>query len=197
MRESAKHVAAFALQSEHIKQLHNTVETGNAVLLGHLTNSTLLEPATATRTQQTSLITTGASNTERQKRNKSYRLRVNLPRWFVNCVWELGVHQADGVWTTQIWPVNVRPSSAVVFDYVSSGDVEAVRELLQSGKLSMRDYRDGHYKEESLFEVSITYTTTQRANQAYSKFCRLQPRADISRFAGSCYSRAHCSIGMK
>jgi hypothetical protein len=197
IRESARHAAAFALQSEHIKQIHNTVETGNAVLLGHLTNSTLLEPPTATRTQQTSVITTGASNTKRQKRNKSYRLRVNLPRWFVTCVWELGVHEADGVWTTQIWTVNVRPRHAVVFEYVRSGDVEAVRELRQSGKLSMRDYRDGQYKDESLFEVSITYTTTQKANQAYSKFCRLQPRADISRFAGSCYNRARSSTAMR
>jgi hypothetical protein len=197
MRESAKHAAAFALQSEHIKQLHNTVETGNAVLLGHLTNSTLLEPATVTRTQQTSVITTGASNTKRQKRNKSYRLRVILPRWFVNCVWELGVHEADGVWTTQIWTVNVRPRHAVVFEYVRSGDVEAVRELLQSGKLSMRDFRVGHYKDESLFEVSITYTTTQKAYQAYSKFCRLQPRTDISHFAGSCYNRARSSTAMR
>jgi hypothetical protein len=160
MRESAKHVAAFALQSEHIKQLHNTVETGNAVLLGHLTNSTLLEPATATRTQPESVLTAGSTRHRRQRRNKSYRLRICLPRWFVNCVWELAVHEADGVWTTQIWPVNVRPSSAVVFDYVSSGDVTVVRELLQSGRLSMRDHMPFEDENLSIFDVSVGHITT-------------------------------------
>jgi hypothetical protein len=123
MRESAKHAAAFALQSDHIKQLHSTVVTGNAALLGHVLNSNLLEPAASTQTQQTSVIRTGASEPKRQKRDKSYRLRVSLPPWFLNCVWELGIHQADGVWTAQIWPINVRPRSALVFDYVRSGDV--------------------------------------------------------------------------
>lgn len=161
MRESTKHAAAFALQSEHIRRLHNTVETGNAVLLGHMTNSTLLEPATSTRTQQKSVVTADSTKPRRQKRDRSYRLRVSLPRWFVNRVWELGVHESDGVWTTQIWPVNVRPDSAVVFDYVRSGDLEVVRGLLQSGQLSMRDHsRGGEFGDESLFEVSIAHTTT-------------------------------------
>lgn len=64
------------------------------------------------------------------------------------------MHEADGVWTTQIWPINVRPGSAVVFDYVSSGDVEAVRELLRSGNLSLRDYMHHGTRNHSLFEVS-------------------------------------------
>jgi hypothetical protein len=158
MRESAKHAAAFALQSEHIKQLHNTVVTGNAALLGHVLNSNLLEPAASTHTKLTSVIKTGASKLKRQKRDRSYRLRVSLPHWFSNCVWELGVHQADGVWSAQIWPINVRPESAVVFDYVKSGDVEAVRELLQSGQLSMRDHasRGRNYRSRSLPEVITT-----------------------------------------
>jgi hypothetical protein len=100
-----------------------------------------------------------ASEPKRQKRDKSYRLRVSLPPWFLNCVWELGIHQADGVWTAQIWPINVRPGSALVFDYVRSGDVEAVRELLQSGQLSMRDYACQGRLNRSLPEVSITKST--------------------------------------
>jgi hypothetical protein len=194
MRESAKYAAAFALQSEHMMQLHNTVTTGNAAVLGHLTNSHILEPVASAQTQQTSMIRAGAT----KKRNKSYRLRISLPSWFVNCVWELGVHEADGVWTTQIWTVNVRPSTAVVFEYVKFGDVEAVRELLQSGQLSMRDHsRHEKFGDESLFEVSLTYTTTHNANQAYSSFCRLQPHTENSRFAGSCYKKAQCFIGMR
>jgi len=156
MRESAKHAAAFALQSKHIKQLHNTVETGNAALLGRITNSNPSGPAASAQTQQTAMIRAGAN----KKRNKSYRLRVSLPRWFINCVWKLGVHEADGVWTTQVWTVNVRPSSAVVFDYVKSGDVKVVRELLQSGGLSMRDHISHRYGDSSIFDVSVAHEVT-------------------------------------
>jgi hypothetical protein len=65
------------------------------------------------------------------------------------------MHEADGVWTTQIWPVNVRPRSALVFECVESGDVKAVRNLLQSGQLSIRDHKSGVSKDLSLFEVSF------------------------------------------
>lgn len=156
MRESAKHAAAFALQSEHIKQLQNTVTTGNAALLGHLSNSNILEPVASVQTEQTSMIRGGTT----RKPNKSYRLRVSLPRWFTNCVWELGVHEADGVWTSQIWTVNIRPGSAVVFDYVNTGDVKVVRELLQSGRLSMRDHISLEDKNMSIFDVSVAREST-------------------------------------
>lgn len=162
MRESAKHAAAFTLQSEHIKQLHNTVETGNAVLLGHMNNSALLAPAAVFQKQQNSLDRAGAARPSRSKRDRSYRFRVSLPRWFVNCVWELGVHEADGVWTTQIWPVNVRPDCAVVFEYVRSGDVEAVRELLKSRQLSLRDHMRRWDGDLSLFEVTSLDRTRLR-----------------------------------
>lgn len=98
---------------------------------------------------------------------------MGLPRWFVNCVWELGVHEADGVWTTQIWPVNLRPSSSVVFDYVASGDVEAVRELLRSGHLSVRDQAQDEYEDMSIFEVGNTHKTTQSHKQAYMYFFKM------------------------
>jgi hypothetical protein len=163
MREGAKHAAAFALQSEHIKRLHNTVVVGNAALLGHVLNSNLLEPPAATQTHQNFLSKNDATRPRASKRGRSYRMRVSLPRWLVNCVWELGVHQADGVWAAQIWAVNLRPESALVFDYVRSGDVEAVRELLQSGQLSMRDHACfGGIYNCSLPEVSITKSTVHR-----------------------------------
>jgi hypothetical protein len=191
LRESAKHAAAFALQSEHIKQLHRTVETGNAALLGHITNLNLLVPAASTQTQQTSMMRAGTAETKRQKRNKSYRLRVSLPRWFMNCVWELGVHEADGVWTTQIWTVNVRPYQAVVFDYVRSGDVEAVRELLQSGQLSMRDHEHYGSRSRSLFEVSTSHSEPWPSKLTV---CRWQPQKEDLSCADFCYKRALCSI---
>lgn len=193
MRESAKNAAAFASQSEHIKQLHKTVESGNAALLGHITSSNLLEPAISTRTQHDSVIRAGDTTTKRPKRNKSYRLRVSLPRWFVNCVWELGVHEADGVWTTQIWSVNVRPRTAVVFDYVKSGDVEAVSELLQSGQLSMRDHMHSGagFRHSSLLEVGLPRRTARITSKLTR--CRWQPTKGSSSSAGFCYKRARYS----
>jgi hypothetical protein len=160
MREHVEQAAAIALQSElqteHFEQLQETVEAAKAVFLGRTTNQTLSESSGSTQAQNTVAVRSGARRPRRSKRDRSYRLRVSLPHWFVNCVWELGLHEADGVWTTQIWSVNVRPSTAVVFEYVQSGDVEAVRELLQSGQLSIRDHMDCglHFPQMSLFEVS-------------------------------------------
>ena len=49
--------------------------------------------------------------------------------------------------------MNVRPTSAVVFEYVENGDVDAVRELLHSRKLSLRDHMHSWDGDLSLFEV--------------------------------------------
>lgn len=77
----------------------------------------------------------------------------------MSCVLECGVRESEGVWTAQIWPVNVRPESAVVFDYVRSGDVEAVRGLLQSGQLTMRDHAHLAERNLLLLEVSLELKT--------------------------------------
>ena len=153
----ANQAAAFAtqreLQIEHFRQLKEAVEEAKAAFFGQVTNPTPMGSAVVVQTQQTSIARTDAAKSSRSRRDRSYRLRVSLPRWFVNCVWELGVHEADGVWTTQIWPVNVRPESAVVFEYVEDGDVEAVDKLLHSRQLSLRDHMRSWDGDLSLFEV--------------------------------------------
>jgi hypothetical protein len=157
MREHANQAAAFArqreLQIEHFKQLQETFEAAKAAFQGQIANPAHLEPPAVTQAQHDSAARTAVTESRRHKHDRSYRVRVSLPRWFVNCVWELGVYETDGVWTTQIWPVNVRPTSAVVFEYVENGDVEAVRGLLHSRKLSLRDHMHSWDGDLSLFEV--------------------------------------------
>jgi hypothetical protein len=160
MREHANQAAAFArqreLQIEHFKQLQETFEAAKAAFQWQIANTALPEAPAVTQIQQDSAARTAVTTPRRQKRDRSHRLRVSLPRWFVNCVWELAVHEADGVWTTLFLPVNVRPHGAVVFDYVEAGDVDAVRDLLDSDRLSLRDQRYSNYRQdESLFDVSL------------------------------------------
>lgn len=160
MREHANQAAAFArqreLQIEHFKKLQETFEAAKAAFQGQIANPALLEPPAVTQAQHDSAARTAVTESRRHKHDRSYRVRVSLPRWFVNCVWELGVHEADGVWTTLFLPVNVRPHGAVVFDYVEAGDVDAVRDLLDSDRLSLRDHRYSDYRQdESLFDVSL------------------------------------------
>jgi hypothetical protein len=168
MREQ---VAAFAiqrqLQIEHFKQLQESFEAAKAAFLGQTAIQSRPELADPPQTQQALVVRVGTPNSNRPKRDRSYRLRVSLPRWFVHCVWELGAHEEDGVWKTVFWPVNLRPKSAVAFDYVKSGNVEAVRKLLQSRHLSIRDHMYHWGRNMSLFDVSLTRKMAQMAKQAY------------------------------
>lgn len=47
---------------------------------------------------------------------------------------------AGSGWQIQLQPVNYRPPSSFAFEVVRSGNVRAVRKLLDSGRLSVRDY---------------------------------------------------------
>lgn len=47
---------------------------------------------------------------------------------------------AGSGWQFQLQPVNYRPSGSFAFEVVRSGNVSAVRKLLDSGRLSVRDY---------------------------------------------------------
>ena len=65
------------------------------------------------------------------------------------------MHECDSVWTFQLSPINIRPAHTVAFDFVRAGDVGAVRELLRSRKLSVRDCEQTNNGVSTLLEVSI------------------------------------------
>ena len=74
-----------------------------------------------------------------QKRGPLRKIRIALPRYFTNCVWEFGLQEYGNGWAMQLQPINERPPESFVFDVVRSGRVPAVRSLLESGSLSMQD----------------------------------------------------------
>jgi len=74
-----------------------------------------------------------------QKRRPFHKIRIALPRYFTDCVWEFGLQEFGNGWVMQLHPINARPPDSFVFDVVRSGRVPAVRSLLESGSLSMQD----------------------------------------------------------
>jgi hypothetical protein len=67
------------------------------------------------------------------------------------------MHECDNVWTFQLSPINIRPAHTYVFDFVRAGDVEAVRDLLRSRKLSVRDCEETNRGVSTLLEVSLLH----------------------------------------
>jgi hypothetical protein len=143
MRESAKHAASFTFQSQKLERLQASVESGNTALIERVKAFATETMASRTEPVQQQKLDTdmGISRSSRGqgRRGRVHKCRLALPRWLVGCVWEFGVHERDSVWTFQLSPVNLRPAHTYVFDFVRAGDVEAVRELLKSRKLSVRD----------------------------------------------------------
>ena len=75
-----------------------------------------------------------------QKRGPLHKIRIALPRYFTNYVWEFGLQESGNGWAMQLHPINERPPESFAFDVVRSGCVSAVRALLESGSLSMQDH---------------------------------------------------------
>ena len=156
MRQHTQQAATAALHSERLSRLQDTLESGNSQLLGHVT-------ALAHREKKPSSfrLDLGQQHTKpnRQlhkdpRRKKLYKFRLSLPRWFSESVWDFGMYVSEGSWAVYLQHMNIRPSEASIFEVVESGNVEAVRQLIQSGRLSFQDCADkaGHCA--SLLEVS-------------------------------------------
>jgi hypothetical protein len=152
MRQTAVHAAAATLHNDRMELLRNTVESGNAALMGQVTASQQL--ASRVAPHQRSIGATGRV-LERYRRGRTYKYRLALPRWFARNVWECIVHEANQGWTTQLYPINLRPKHTYAFDFVRRGDVKAVRELMRLGHLSVNDRVGFYWGEESLLEASI------------------------------------------
>jgi hypothetical protein len=142
MRQTA---TALALQSQHMDRLQDSIESGNATLIGHIANLSLsgTESADGPFARQTPTSAfdkdSDALGGRSTKRTKSRTYRMRLPNWLTDCVWEIAVHFSANVWTAKVYTVKIRPVHSLVFDAVRSGNLKVVRELLASGTLSLRD----------------------------------------------------------
>jgi hypothetical protein len=143
MRETAKHATTLTLQSQRLEHLQDSLESGNTALIGHLEklSGTRLTDGPLTHQDLTLAHDKGPDELRRKstKRTKAHTFRLGLPTWLVDCVWEFGVHASASVWSVQVYSINIRPQYSCVFEVVRRGNVKAVRELLASGQLSLRD----------------------------------------------------------
>jgi hypothetical protein len=145
--------AMAALHSERLSRLQDTLESGNSQLLGPVTalGHRDLEPSLLKPDLGQQQIKPKSLPHRQLRRKMVYKLRLSLPRWFSESVWDFGVYASEGTWTIHLRHMNARPWNAYVFDFVESGDVEAVRRLLQSGHLSFQDCSGST----NLLEVSL------------------------------------------
>jgi hypothetical protein len=194
MQQAAKHGAALSLQSQQLEKLQTSVESGNLALIGHITTLTSQGVIPSKTPVQCALsgheIPPKCSVRKRAKQGADYTFRLRLPRRLVNCVWEFGLYERDCVWTLQLKPINIRPASTYVFDFVRAGDVGAVRRLLESGQMSIHDRQTFKNGSRSLLEVSeihyhsrlravlLTVNRWQRvtATLSFADFCCRRPR---------------------
>lgn len=72
----------------------------------------------------------------------SRRYRIDMLRWFTNKVWDISLQTAAGDWQLNLRTWNVVPMGAPIFTLCSEGDLPGVRDLLSSGRATLRDRTD-------------------------------------------------------
>jgi len=121
-----------------LHSLKHTVQDGNAIILDRLAVSTIKEGSQDAVLSSSQALEVRKSHNH--KRRPLRKIRIALPRFFTDCVWEFGLQESENGWAMQLHPVNERPLKSPVFDVVRSGNVPAVRALLECGVLSMQDH---------------------------------------------------------
>jgi len=156
MRQHMQQAATAALHSERLSRIQDTLESGNSRLLGHVTALARreLEPSSL-RPDVRQRNTPQRPPRKGLKQKKVCEVRLSLPQWFSQSVWDLGMYASEGIWAIRLRQRNIRPSHAYVFEVVESGDIETVRQLLQSGHLSFQDCAGPLRWCKNLLEVSL------------------------------------------
>lgn len=156
MRQHMQQAANAALYSERLSRLQDTIESGNSQLLGHVTALAHREMDPPSPRLDLGQQYTRLKRPEHKglKRKKVYQVRFSLPRWFSESVWDFGLYVSEGTWALCLQQKNVRPWKTYTFKVVASGDIEAVRHLLQAGYLSFQDCADEAASCANLLEVS-------------------------------------------
>jgi hypothetical protein len=166
MRQAAKQASILTMHGQHIERVQSSVELGNRTLLERIADFAAQSDSNSSTASTSSarhhsdhdkvrLCATAMNLVKKKSQNdRSHRFHLPLPVWLVGNVWELGVRQCNGAWTFQLSPVNIRPRHTYVFDFVRAGDIEAVRELLRSGKLSVHDRDEIGINGNTLLEAS-------------------------------------------
>ncbi|KAH6646066.1 hypothetical protein BKA67DRAFT_663932 [Truncatella angustata] len=77
----------------------------------------------------------------RKRRNSKTHLQAGLkfPTWLCSQVWHLAVTRSQDRWSMHLRTVNVVPLNSPIFRYCHSGNLEAVRQLIEGGKATPLD----------------------------------------------------------
>ena len=144
LNEAARNAVLLTSQndalSSHILRLHShkdTVQNGNVMTLDHLTVSKCKDGSQDEVPCSSQALE--VRKPHNQKRRPLHKIRIALPRYFTDCVWEFGLQESGNGWVVQRHPINERPPDSFVFYVVRSGSVPAVRALFKSGSLLMQD----------------------------------------------------------
>lgn len=179
----------FATQNERLNSLERVVASGNLALLERIQapeSQQLVHVTEPTGPLRLALAPNDNKGRrtfdERQKRTWSCKVKVSLPLWLVNRVWEFGLREAEGGWTAQLHPIMMRPYNTYVFDFVYSGDVDTVRRLLSSGQLSVRDHSQDWDGPKNLLQVGVWCSPLQLHSANSSQLAASCGKTELCRF---------------
>lgn len=153
--------AQHTLLSSHEMRLQNldhTIRTGHAALMSKIGS---LEPVATGSSRPTSSSFALVRDPHQQPRatqQPSRKLRLKLPLWFTQTVWEFGTYTYGDGWVFQLRLVYIRSRATPAFAAVRAGNLEVVRKCLALGELSASDYEYSRFGEHrSLLTVSRWY----------------------------------------
>jgi hypothetical protein len=162
IREASDRLATTCAQhkllSSHemrLRDLDYTIQRGHAALMSKIGS---LEPVAAGSSQPTSSSFAPVRDQHQQlhaTQRPSRKLRLKLPPWFTQTVWEFGTYTCGDGWVFQLRLVNIRSRTTPAFAAVRAGNLEVVRTCLALGELSASDCEYSRFGEHrSLLTVS-------------------------------------------
>lgn len=149
---SIAQTSMLASHSVRLQDLERSVQGGNAAILARLDHPAFVSNTSLPANLQVK-DTQEVARTGRSERKSFSRFRISLPAWLVQRAWEFGVRASENGWEFRIHPVTLRPNDSFAFQVVESGSVSAVRKLLTSGELALRDQLFSQNACNSLLEV--------------------------------------------
>ncbi|KAF2229286.1 hypothetical protein EV356DRAFT_456130 [Viridothelium virens] len=74
-----------------------------------------------------------------KRKDRKSNIRIVLPSWLCNRVWEVAISQSQSSWGITIHTYNVVPKDSLIIKYCQLGDVGGIRRLVKSREGSLFD----------------------------------------------------------
>jgi hypothetical protein len=197
MREAAKRAADVHLQNAllsshqtYLQILDHTVQTSRAAIIRQIETSVIQNITTPSKGALVSATTCKMRCVQtKTKRQSSRKLRLALPRWLTDTVWEFAMHECEAGWNFRVRPIDIRRYGSFPFEIVRSGDVKAVKNLFATGELSVSDHEAGEWDlaSKSMLTVSHNLSAYQSVEHSLDSGRRLQLKLVMSQSANSYY----------